>query len=45
MPTLWEWIRVARAVGEIWESVDQTMVFMQRADQLGYVGRMKNARY
>jgi len=41
---LWEWIRGTRAVGEKWESVDQTMTFIQRADQVGYVGRKNKMR-
>jgi hypothetical protein len=38
MPVPWEWIRGARAVDEKWERVDQAMAFIQRADQVGYVG-------
>jgi hypothetical protein len=45
MPILWEQMRGARSVGENWERVDQPMVFLQRADQVGYVGGKKKARY
>jgi hypothetical protein len=41
MPMLWEWIGVARAVGEKWERVDQAIAFIQRADQV-WVRRKKD---
>jgi len=41
---LWERIRGARAVGEEWERVGEVMAFIQRADQVDYVGRKKKAR-
>ena len=44
MPGLWEWIGVARTGGEKWERVDQAMAFIQRADQVGCVGRQNKAR-
>jgi hypothetical protein len=36
-PMLWEWIRRAKAVGEKWEKVYQSMVFIQKADQVACV--------
>jgi len=39
MPMLWEWIRGAKAVGEKRERVDHAVSFIQRADEVGYVGR------
>jgi hypothetical protein len=41
MPMLCEWIRGAKAVGEKRERVDQEVAFIQRADQVGYVGRKR----
>jgi len=41
MSMLWERIRGDRAVGEEWERVDQALAFIQRADQVGYVGRKR----
>jgi hypothetical protein len=44
MPMLCEWIRGVRVVGEKWEKVDQAVAFIQRADQVRYVGRKEKAR-
>ena len=40
---VYEWISGARAVDEKWKRDDQVMAFIQRADQVGYVGRNKKA--
>ena len=40
---LYEWSSGARDVDEKWERVDQVMAFIQRADQVGYVGRREES--
>jgi hypothetical protein len=44
MPMLWEWTRRSRDVDEKWKKMDQAMAFIQRADQVGYVGRKNKGR-
>jgi hypothetical protein len=44
MPILWEWIRGTTAVGEKYERVDRAVAFIQRVDQVGYVGSKNKDR-